>query len=54
MSNRILQVGGLAAAGGAAYYLYSAGGNPKLAEKKMERKHASFTFNAIWYADSSR
>ena len=26
----------LAAAGGVGYYLYSAGGNPKLAEKKFE------------------
>jgi hypothetical protein len=34
------QVGTLAAligAGGAGYYLYSAGGSPKLAEKKFER-----------------
>ena len=26
----------LAAAGGVGYYLYSAGGNPKVAEKKFE------------------
>lgn len=30
-------VGGLALAGGVGYYLYSAGGDPKLAEKKAER-----------------
>jgi hypothetical protein len=37
MSNRALPVIGLAAAGGVGYYLYSAGGDPKLAEKKAER-----------------
>jgi hypothetical protein len=37
MSNRALPVIGLAAAGGVGYYLYNAGGDPKLAEKKMER-----------------
>jgi hypothetical protein len=34
-SNTLLYVG-LAAAGGVGYYLYSAGGNPKVAEKKFE------------------
>lgn len=29
---------GIAAAGGVGYYLYSAGGNPKVAEKKFESK----------------
>jgi hypothetical protein len=29
--------GGVAAVGGISYYLYSAGGDPKLAEKKLER-----------------
>ena len=33
--------GGLAAVGGAAYYLYSAGGDPKLAEKKAEHDAAN-------------
>lgn len=28
---------GLTAAGGVGYYLYSAGGNPKVAEKQFER-----------------
>jgi hypothetical protein len=37
MSNRALPAIGLAAAGGVGYYLYSAGGDPKLAEKKAER-----------------
>jgi hypothetical protein len=37
MSGRIFPVVGLAAAGGVGYYLYSAGGDPKLAEKKAER-----------------
>jgi hypothetical protein len=34
---RMFQFGGLAAVGGGAYYLYSAGGDPKLAQKKIER-----------------
>jgi hypothetical protein len=34
----IATYGGIAAVGGIAYYLYSAGGDPKLAEKKMERR----------------
>ncbi len=29
---------GLALVGGAGYYLYSAGGNPKAAEKNFERE----------------
>jgi hypothetical protein len=33
-----LIIGGVAAVGGISYYLYSAGGDPKLAEKKLERK----------------
>lgn len=37
-SKRALQLGGATAAVGAAYYLYSAGGNPQVAEKKLERK----------------
>ena len=37
MSNRVIPVVGLAAAGGVGYYLYNAGGDPKLAEKKFER-----------------
>ena len=41
MSNRALPVIGLAAAGGVGYYLYSAGGDPKLAEKKAERTVAN-------------
>lgn len=38
MVNRAVTVGGLAAAGGVGYYLYSAGGNPKVAEKQFERR----------------
>lgn len=38
MSGRVVKFGGVAAAAGAAYYLYSAGGDPKLAEKKFERE----------------
>jgi len=38
MSRRFATFGGLAAVGGITYYLYSAGGDPKLAEKKAERR----------------
>jgi hypothetical protein len=38
MANRPVVLGGLAIAGAAGYYLYSAGGDPKVAEKKFERK----------------
>lgn len=38
---RFATFGGLAAVGGATYYLYSAGGDAKLAEKKFERKTSS-------------
>ncbi|KAF2875665.1 hypothetical protein BDV95DRAFT_279776 [Massariosphaeria phaeospora] len=41
MSQRVLTTVGLVAAGGGAYYLYSAGGNPKLAEKKLEHDAAT-------------
>ncbi|KAF2686185.1 hypothetical protein K458DRAFT_416493 [Lentithecium fluviatile CBS 122367] len=41
MSKRVLQLGGLAAVGGGAYYLYSAGGDPKLAQKKIEHDAAT-------------
>ena len=32
---------GTIVAAGAGYYLYTAGGNPKVAEKQFERKQAS-------------
>ncbi|KAI4262296.1 MAG: hypothetical protein L6R42_002524 [Xanthoria sp. 1 TBL-2021] len=35
-SRRALQIGGATIAVGGVYYLYSAGGNPKVAEKKLE------------------
>lgn len=44
------RVGTLAAAfgaGGIGYYLYSAGGDPKLAEKKFERVCHSHRFRCI-------
>lgn len=44
MSRRVFTLGGLAVAGGAAYYLYSAGGDPKLAEKQAERTPWPMTF----------
>ncbi|KAJ9625373.1 uncharacterized protein PV06_07605 [Exophiala oligosperma] len=36
MSRRGLTIAGLALAGGAGYYLYSAGGDPKVAQKNLE------------------
>ncbi|KAF2744885.1 hypothetical protein M011DRAFT_470187 [Sporormia fimetaria CBS 119925] len=41
MSRKVVGWGGLAAAGGVAYYLYSAGGNPKLATKQAEHDAAT-------------
>jgi hypothetical protein len=38
MPNRGVLLGGVAVAGAAGYYLYSAGGDPKVAEKKFESK----------------
>jgi hypothetical protein len=37
MSGRAVPALGALAAGGIGYYLYTAGGDPKLAEKKAER-----------------
>ncbi|MCJ1249513.1 hypothetical protein MMC30_006738 [Trapelia coarctata] len=39
--SRAVPILGAVAAGGVAYYLYSAGGNPKVAEKKFEHDAAS-------------
>jgi len=36
MSNRVFTIGGLAVAGGVGYYLYAAGGDPKVAQKQAE------------------
>jgi hypothetical protein len=41
MSKRIVQIGGITAVGAGAYYLYNAGGDPKLAQKKIERTSSS-------------
>ncbi|KAF1958137.1 hypothetical protein CC80DRAFT_441941, partial [Byssothecium circinans] len=38
---RLVTFGGLAAVGGGAYYLYNAGGDPKLAQKKIEHDAAT-------------
>ncbi|KAJ4359209.1 hypothetical protein N0V95_002375 [Ascochyta clinopodiicola] len=40
---RFATFGGLAAVGAGTYYLYSAGGDPKLAEKKLEHDAANAT-----------
>ncbi|RMZ86372.1 hypothetical protein DV736_g6400, partial [Chaetothyriales sp. CBS 134916] len=36
MSGRALRIGGVVAAAAAGYYLYTAGGDPKVAQKKAE------------------
>jgi hypothetical protein len=46
MSNRALQVGGLAVLGGVGYYLYAAGGDPKAAQKRAEGKLSPFSLLA--------
>lgn len=38
MSRRNVTILGLAVAGGAGYYLYNAGGDPKVAQKQAEGK----------------
>ena len=38
MSRRGVTILGLTVVGAGGYYLYTAGGDPKLAEKKAERK----------------
>ncbi|KAF1981328.1 hypothetical protein K402DRAFT_342639 [Aulographum hederae CBS 113979] len=43
MSGRILKVGAGVAAAGAGYYLYSAGGSPRVAEKQMEHDASRFS-----------
>ncbi len=45
---------GLAAAGGVGYYLYTAGGNPKVAEKQFEGMitHASLPSDVCEVANS--
>lgn len=45
MSRRGLTIGGLAVAGGVGYYLYSAGGDPKVAQKQFEGK----SYPAPWH-----
>ncbi|KAJ9641112.1 hypothetical protein H2201_007964 [Coniosporium apollinis] len=42
-SNRGLVIGGTAVAGGIGYYLYRAGGNPKVAEREAERDLTKLT-----------
>ncbi|KAF2403759.1 hypothetical protein EJ06DRAFT_546892 [Trichodelitschia bisporula] len=43
MSGRVVKVAGGVAAAGAAYYLYQAGGNPKVAEKQVEHDAAKLS-----------
>ena len=42
MSGRLVKVAGVGAAAGVGYYLYQAGGQPKVAEKKFERESWSY------------
>lgn len=42
---RLVPALGVAAVGGVGYYLYAAGGNPKVAEKKFERELTSITLD---------
>jgi hypothetical protein len=57
---RVFQLLGLAAVAGGGYYLYQAGGNPKVAEKKFESKLATqrsrdeFTYRLQAMLPSSR
>ena len=44
MSNRVVTVGGGALLAGVGYYLYAAGGDPKVAEKKFE---GELCYNAL-------
>jgi hypothetical protein len=43
MSRRALTVGGLIVAGGAGYYFYSAGGDPKVAQKDLEGRSLRYS-----------
>jgi hypothetical protein len=43
--SRLPLILGLTAAGGVGYYLYTAGGNPKVAEKKFESMYLSSGIN---------
>lgn len=43
---RVFTLGGIAAVGGGAYYLYNAGGDPKLAQKQLERMYLTHWFIA--------
>ncbi len=38
MAGRAVRIGGILAAAGAGYYLYTAGGDPKVAQKQAEGK----------------
>ena len=51
MSRRFATIAGVTAVGGGAYYLYSAGGDPKLAEKQFERKQ--FLFMASFHTGTN-
>lgn len=39
MSRRPIAIAALGAAGIGGYYLYSAGGDPKIAQKQVQREH---------------
>ena len=47
MSKRPLLLGGLLVAGAGGYYLYNAGGDPKVAEKQFQRKILLTTYATV-------
>jgi hypothetical protein len=49
MSRRALTIGGLVVAGAAGYYLYTAGGDPKVAQKNFEGMQLSVPVSAFLY-----
>jgi hypothetical protein len=49
MSRRALTIGGLVVAGAAGYYLYSAGGDPKVAQKNFEGMWLGVPVSAFLY-----
>jgi hypothetical protein len=48
MSQRAITVFGLVAAGGAGYYLYNAGGDPKVAQKMAQGAQLQYYGQCGW------
>ena len=47
MAGRVVKIGGVLAAAGAGYYLYTAGGDPKVAQKQAEGKTRTSETNSM-------